>query len=94
MKERVLVVSNTTHPVAPNEDYTEKLKDKDWETEANVLKAHKYGHAENEIVFIEANPNSMLAEEEDFAESASKAGMPYPELVQRILNLGKSRHLG
>lgn len=43
--------------------------------------------AEGEIVFIEANPNPMLARYEDFALSAQKAGLEYPELIRRILQL-------
>ena len=31
--------------------------------------------AENEIYFIEANPNPILAADEDFAQSAVKAGL-------------------
>jgi D-alanine-D-alanine ligase len=37
---------------------------------------------------IEANPNPQLAEQEDFAQSASKAGVPYPDLLERIMALG------
>ena len=40
------------------------------------------------ISVIEANPNPQLSRDEDFAESALKAGVEYPELIQRILNLG------
>lgn len=43
---------------------------------------------QNEIVFIEANPNPHLAMAEDFAESAKKAGMPYAKLIERIIQLG------
>lgn len=39
------------------------------------------------VVVIEANPNPMLAKDEDFALSAQKAGLEYPLLIQRILNL-------
>jgi len=46
--------------------------------------------ADNRVYFIEANPNPILAEEEDFAQSASKAGMAYPQLIDRILRLGVS----
>ena len=42
---------------------------------------------ENEIVFIEANPNPMLARDEDFAMSAKKAGLGYPKLIDRIISL-------
>ena len=40
-----------------------------------------------EFVFIEANPNPMLARDEDFAMSAKKAGMEYPELIEKIIAL-------
>jgi D-alanine-D-alanine ligase len=43
---------------------------------------------QNEIVFIEANPNPHLAKDEDFALSAQKAGLSYPELIDRIIHLG------
>ncbi|MGH9582180.1 MAG: D-alanine--D-alanine ligase family protein [Bryobacteraceae bacterium] len=39
-----------------------------------------------ELVFIEANPNPSLAQEDDFAQSAAAAGMTYPALIQRILD--------
>lgn len=39
----------------------------------------------NEIYFIEANPNPILAEDEDFAQSAQKAGITYPDLIERIM---------
>ena len=41
-----------------------------------------------EPVFIEANPNPMLAAEEDFAQSAAAAGLTYPKLIGRIVRLG------
>jgi D-alanine-D-alanine ligase len=44
--------------------------------------------ANNELYFIEANPNPILAADEDFAESAGKAGLSYPQLIDRILKLG------
>jgi D-alanine-D-alanine ligase len=37
---------------------------------------------------IEANPNPQLAEQEDFAQSALRAGMTYPMLLERIMALG------
>ena len=39
---------------------------------------------------LEANPNPQLAYGEDFAESAEHAGLGYPELLQRIVQLGMS----
>ena len=42
----------------------------------------------NEVYFIEANPNPILAADEDFALSAGKAGLPYPQLIDRIIRLG------
>ena len=40
------------------------------------------------VYVLEANPNPQLAYGEDFAESASRAGLDYETLLQRILNLG------
>ena len=45
---------------------------------------------ENKLYFIEANPNPHLAADEDFAQSALKAGLKYPELIQALLRLGMS----
>lgn len=42
----------------------------------------------NEVYFIEANPNPILAADEDFAESAMKSGLTYPQLIDRIIGLG------
>ena len=44
----------------------------------------------NEIYFIEANPNPILAEDEDFAQAAQKAGINYPELIEQILRTGRN----
>jgi len=44
--------------------------------------------ADNKIYFIEANPNPILAADEDFAQSANKAGVAYPQLIQQIVRLG------
>ena len=41
-----------------------------------------------DIVFLEANPNPEIAEREEFASAARAVGIQYPELLQRILNLG------
>ena len=40
------------------------------------------------VYVLEANPNPQLAYGEDFAESAERAGITYPDLLQRIVNLG------
>ena len=42
------------------------------------------------IYFIEANPNPHLAADEDFAQSAQRAGIGYPRLIERIVRLGLS----
>jgi D-alanine-D-alanine ligase len=46
--------------------------------------------ADGRVYVIEANPNPQLARDEDFAESAKKAGISYADLIQRIVALGKS----
>jgi D-alanine-D-alanine ligase len=43
---------------------------------------------DNKVYFIEANPNPILAEDEDFAQSALKLGVTYPQLIEKILRLG------
>ena len=48
---------------------------------------------DNKIYFIEANPNPILAEDEDFAQSAAKARLPYPQLIERIIRLGMHRQM-
>lgn len=50
--------------------------------------------AANEVYFIEANPNPMLAADEDFAQSALKAGLPFPQLIDRILRLALNTERG
>ena len=44
--------------------------------------------ADNKVYFIEANPNPTLAEDEDFAQSARKAGLTYPQVIDRIIRVG------
>lgn len=44
--------------------------------------------ADNKPYFIEANPNPHLAADEDFAQSALKAWLRYPQLIQAIVRLG------
>jgi len=41
----------------------------------------------SEPVFIEANPNPMLAKDEDFALAARKAGLDYTKLISKIISL-------
>jgi len=50
--------------------------------------------ANNEVYFIEANPNPILAEDEDFAQSAQKANLTYPQLIDRIVRLGLNASRG
>ena len=45
-------------------------------------------NAKNELYFIEANPNPVLAPDEDFAQSAMQTGLTYPRLIDRIARLG------
>jgi D-alanine-D-alanine ligase len=47
--------------------------------------------ADGTLYFLEANPNPEIAREEEIAQAAEAAGIPYPELIQRLVNLGLSR---
>jgi D-alanine-D-alanine ligase len=49
---------------------------------------------DSNLYFIEANPNPHLAADEDFAQSADKAGLPYPQLINAIIRLGMKRVRG
>jgi D-alanine-D-alanine ligase len=44
-----------------------------------------------DLYFLEANPNPDIAEEEEFASAAKAAGIPYVDLLQKIVNLGIRR---
>jgi D-alanine-D-alanine ligase len=59
-----------------------------------VLELSGYGRIDlrldeqGQVHVLEANPNPQIARTEDFAESAGRAGLPYPALLQRILTIG------
>jgi len=42
---------------------------------------------EDEIVFLEANPNPCIAKIEDFSVSAKKYGLDYDQLIEKIVSL-------
>ena len=44
--------------------------------------------ADGQVYVIEANANPQLAQGEDFAESARRAGVSYAKLIERIISLG------
>jgi D-alanine-D-alanine ligase len=46
---------------------------------------------DGKLYFLEANPNPEIAEEDEFASAAAAAGIRYPALLQKIVNLGLSR---
>jgi D-alanine-D-alanine ligase len=46
---------------------------------------------DGELFFLEANPNPEIAEREEFASAARAAGITYPALLQKIVNLGLTR---
>ncbi|HUC42489.1 MAG TPA: ATP-grasp domain-containing protein [Candidatus Sulfotelmatobacter sp.] len=43
---------------------------------------------EGKLVVVEANPNPEIAQGEDLAEAAAKSGIPYADLIDRIVALG------
>jgi D-alanine-D-alanine ligase len=63
-----------------------------------LLKIRGFGRVDvrltpkGEVFVIEANPNPSLAEDEDFARSASDAGVAYDALIQEILDSAFARH--
>ena len=63
----------------------------------HALRIHGYGRIdlrvtpEDEIVILEANPNPNLDRDDEFAQSAMKAGLTYERMIQRILRLALAR---
>ena len=66
----------------------------------HVLQIRDYGRidlrltAENKLVVLEANPNPDIANHEELAEAAAKSGIPYVELIARIVHLALQRYKG
>jgi D-alanine-D-alanine ligase len=46
---------------------------------------------ENVVYLIEVNPNPGLASDDEIAQAAAKAGIPYPQLIQQIVGFGLQR---
>lgn len=61
-----------------------------------VLRIRGYGRIDlrvapdGDIVILEANPNPNLADDDEFAQSALKAGLTYEGVIQRVLALALS----
>ncbi len=49
---------------------------------------------EGKIYLLESNPNPDMAYDEDFAESANAVGIPYEDLIQKILRQGLNYKTG
>jgi D-alanine-D-alanine ligase len=43
---------------------------------------------EGQFYLLEANPNPQIAQDEDFADSAAHSGIPYDQLLQKIITVG------
>ncbi len=62
-----------------------------------VLQLRDYGRVDfritpdNELVFLEANPNPDLTMGDELAEAADKAGLSYPQLIAHIVSLALRR---
>lgn len=50
--------------------------------------------ADGKIYFLEANPNPDIARSEEFASAAEEAGIEYPALIQKVLDLALLRAAG
>jgi D-alanine-D-alanine ligase len=50
--------------------------------------------ADGKLYFLEANPNPDIARSEEFASAAEEAGISYPQLIQRVVDLGLQRAAG
>jgi D-alanine-D-alanine ligase len=50
--------------------------------------------ADGRLYFLEANPNPDIAKSEEFASASEEAGRSFPQLIQKILELGLQRAAG
>lgn len=63
-----------------------------------VLQIRDYGRIDlrltpdDKLVILEANPNPDIAYGEEFAEAAEKSGIPYDDLIDRILHCALRRY--
>jgi D-alanine-D-alanine ligase len=48
--------------------------------------------AEGEIFVIEVNPNCYLERSGEFARAAERSGLPYPALIDRIVEMATARY--
>ncbi|MGB5811573.1 MAG: ATP-grasp domain-containing protein [Polyangiales bacterium] len=48
-------------------------------------------HEDGQLYFLEANPNPDIGDGDEFASAAKAAGIAYPHLLQKIVNLGIRR---
>src|ERR1700716_700664 len=47
---------------------------------------------EGQFYLLEANPNPQIARGEDFPDSAAHSGLPYDQLLQKIITVGLNYH--
>jgi D-alanine-D-alanine ligase len=79
-------------PAAPLPDGVEPEIAKVTRTVCRELKIRGMGRLDmrlteaGEVVVMEANPNPSLAMEDDFAQAAAMAGIPYDALIQKLLD--------
>lgn len=63
-----------------------------------ILQIRDYGRidlrltADGEVVFIEANPNPNIGDDEDLAEAAKKVGLDHQALIDRIIKIALLRY--
>ena len=80
-----------------DEDTTKRLSDTALSA-YRALKLRDYGRIDmrlskkGEVYVIEANPNPWLDSGAEFALAARKAGRPYPDLIQEIVDLALARY--
>ncbi len=66
-------------------------------TAFHALGLHDYGRVDlrlthdDEVYVLEVNPNPFLARENEMADAAERAGMSYPEFIQRIVDAALAR---
>ena len=89
--------TQSVFPTDLSEELTEKIQRVAIDA-FQALRLRDYGRidlrvtADEEIFVIEANPNCYLEKNSEFARAAEKAGLSYPALIARILELATGRY--
>ena len=89
--------TKSVFPADLSEELTKKIQQVGLDA-FQALRLRDYGRidlrvtSDEQVYVIEANPNCYLEKNSEFARAAEKAGMSYPALIARIIELATARY--